>query len=323
LAVAFGFLLWSCAAIWFDAPVPTGIKVALGILLVSSSLVSLDRVRPLTRAALVPLALAGLVLVWWLQIEPRNDRDWSPEYANLPVIEMEKEIVTIRNFRNFRYSSPTDFEENWETRTYDLAQLEGLDMFFSYWGSPYIAHTVVSWQFENSKPLVISIETRREKGESYSALGGFFRQYELYYVVTDETDVIKLRTDYRKEQVYLYRLRAKPALARRILLDYFRSINGLNSRPEWYNAATENCTTTIRQHVETVAGSRPWTWKILVNGLLPQLAYQRGTINNTQPFEEIQRRSFISQKARALPQNEDYSQGIRRGLPSRPKLAIP
>lgn len=312
-------LLWSCAAIGYDAPLSPGLKIAVQGLLISATLVSLFRIRPLARASILPLTLTAMVLIWWLRIEPSNDRDWAPEYANLPSVEIDGEIVTIHNLRCFRYRSPTDFEQKWETRTYDLKKLIGIDLVFSHWGSPYIAHTIMSWQFTDSKPLAISIETRREKGETYSSTRGFFRQYELYYVVADETDVLKLRTNYRGEQVYLYRLRANPRLARKILMDYFHTINRLNSKPGWYNAFTQNCTTTIHHHVKSVAENRPWTWKLLVNGYLPQLGHQRGSMNNSLPFEEIQKRSLVSGKALSLSEGDDYSTGIRKNLPARPE----
>src|SRR6202035_2568939 len=112
------------------------------------------------------------------------------------------------------------------------------DMFLSYWGPTLIAHTIASWEFDDGRHLAISIETRKERGETYSALRGFFRQYELVYVVADEHDLIGLRTDYRGEQVYLYRLRVSAVPARALLVDYLQEINRLAEHPQWYNALT-------------------------------------------------------------------------------------
>ena len=125
-----------------------------------------------------------------------------------------------------------------------------MDLFLVVWGSPLIAHTIMSFGFDDGRYLAMSIETRKEKGEEYSAVGGFFKQYELIYVVADERDVVRLRTNYRGEEVYLYRLRESPEIARPMFLEYLRHVNRLRDRPEWYNALTHNCTTAIRGHVQ-------------------------------------------------------------------------
>jgi Domain of unknown function (DUF4105) len=141
--------------------------------------------------------------------------------------------LVLHNVRNFDYRSETDFTPRWETRTYDLAHLTGLDLVMSYWGSPWIAHTILSRTFADGPPLAISIETRRERAETYSALRGFFREYEIYYVAADERDLVRLRTNYRGEEVYLYRL-ATPPDRGALLLDYVKSMNALRDRPAWY-----------------------------------------------------------------------------------------
>ena len=272
-------------------------------------------VRPpvyaLTGVALAFLALLG----WWLSIPPRNDRDWSSDVARLPAATIVGRQVTIHNLRNFDYRSETDFTEQWETRTFDLDQLRGMDLFLSFWGPTLIAHTITSWEFADGSHLAISIETRKEKDESYSAVRGFFRQYELYYVVADERDVIRLRTNYRGERVYLYRLKVKPEFARALLLDYLAEVNRLAGRPRWYNALTHNCTTVIRHHVQEVSAGYPWSWKILANGYLDELAYARGTIDTGLPFAELRQRSEITAKAQAADRDPAFSQRLRVDLP--------
>ncbi len=174
----------------------------------------------------------------------------------------------------------------------------------------------VSWDFESGPPLTISIETRKEVGESYSAVRGFFRQFELYYVVSNENDVARVRTNYRGENLYLYRMRGDPEKARVLLLDYLQSINALHETPAWYNALEHNCTTSIRQHIRQVIPV-PWDWRVLVNGYLDQAGYEYGTFNNTLPFEELRQRSHINERAKAAGRS-DYSERIREGLPARP-----
>jgi len=215
--------------------------------------------------------------------------------SRTPKATIEGDLLTIENVRSFHYRSETDFDENWETRTYDLSKLRGVDMFFCFWDSPVIAHTIASWEFKDGPPLAISIETRKEIGESYSAILGFFRKFELYYVVSDERDVVTLRTNHRGEEVYLYRLKAPVSTARAVLLDYVRKIDELAASPSWYNAFTYNCTTQIHRHVQQVAPRNPFSWKILFNGYLPELGYERGTIDTSLSFEELRRASKCQQ----------------------------
>ncbi len=311
-------LLWGSAALWIDGPAARPLAGLLAAAFAGTGLVLLLFVRSRGRGLVAYAILLALVLAWWLSIPPRNDRDWLPEVARLPSASIDGDRVTIRNVRNFDYRAVDDFDARWEERRYDLADLRGADLFLSYWGSPWIAHTIASWDFGEGRHLAISIETRKERGESYSALLGFFRQFELYYVVADERDLIRLRTNHRNEDVYLYRLRATPENARRVLLDYLAEINELAERPKWYNAATHNCTTTIRHHVQHVAPGNPWDWRILVNGKIDRLGYERGNVDTSLPFEDLRARSAVSERALAMDRAADFSTEIRAGLPGMP-----
>jgi len=306
LAVA----MWSFAALWVDGS--SVAAVGFGVVAVVAAI----WLRPWRNAMLVVAAACLVVVVWWRSIEPRNDRDWLPDVSRTARVSIDGDRITIRNVRNFFYRSETDYDEYWEDRTYDLADLRGLDLFISYWGSPLIAHTIVSWEFDGSEPLAISIETRKEQGEEYSAVLGFFRQFELYYVVADERDLVRLRTNHRGEDVYLYRLQVPVETARALLLDYLTDIDRIADQPVWYNAATHNCTTGIRLHVQNVQAGQPWDWRILVNGYLDQLLYERGTVDTKLPFEQLRERSAISQRGIAADDAEDYSTRIRQGLPA-------
>jgi len=306
-------LAWACAALYFDGPLSGSLSLVFG----GAALLLFGWLRPFRRALSLYCALFLAVLVWWFSLEPSNDREWLPDVARLPSVRVEGDLATIRNVRNFVYRSEFDYDERWEERTYDLSKLEGVDIFLVYWGSPWIAHTIMSWVFGEGPPLAISIETRTEVGEGYSAVRGFFRQYEIYYVVADELDVIRLRTNYRGEEVYLYRLLAPPELARDVLLDYFEEINRLAVRPRWYNAFRYNCTTAIRHHVQSVSPGRPFDWRILVNGRLDELGYERGSIDTSLPFGELRRLSNITQRAKAIEGDSEFSARIREGLPGR------
>ena len=205
---------WWTLALVFAGPDPAWLRTGFAAAYALGTLAILLWLRPFGWALAVwGLALVAL-LIWWSTIRPSNDRDWQPDVARLPRVEVRGEQLTIRNVRNFDYRTEGDFTARYEDRTYDLSKLRGVDFFMSYWGSPAIAHTIMSWQFENAPPLAVSIETRKRRGQEYSALKGFFKQYEIIYVVADERDVVGLRTNHRGEQVYLYRLKSTPALAR-------------------------------------------------------------------------------------------------------------
>jgi len=306
---------WGALALWFDGPAERWLAGLLAGGFAVGCVAALTLVRPFGRGALAVLLAFIVVVAWWLTIPPRNDRDWSPDVARLPRATITGGRVRIENVRNFDYRTETDYTERWETRTYDLDHLRGVDLFLSFWGPTLIAHTIASWEFTDGPPLAISIETRKEKGETYSALRGFFRQYEVYYVVADERDVIRLRTNYRGERAYLYRLRMQPERARAVLLDYLQEVNHLAEHARWYNALTHNCTTTIRHHAQQVGAGRPWDWRILANGRLDELGYERGQIDTSLSFPELRTRSDITKKANAADAALDFSNRIREGLP--------
>ncbi len=258
----------------------------------------------------------ALVLGWWLTLKPTNTADWQPDVARLARAEIDGDLVTLHNVRNCDYRTESDYTPRWETRTVRLSQLTGIDMAIDYWGSPYMAHPIVSFQFADAPPVCFSIETRKKKGQSYSAIGGLYRQFELVYIVADERDVIRLRTNYRKgEDIYLYRLTIKPEKARERFLEYVNALNRLHDEPRWYNAITTNCTTAIRsQHP---AGERlPWDWRILVNGKGDEMLYERKAIHTAGlPFAELKRRVHINAAAREANDSPGFSKHIRAGVP--------
>jgi len=315
---ALGLGAWGAAALWFAGPGPTALRGALAAAVLLAALGSALLVQPRIRAALALAALTGLVFAWWGSLAASNSRDWQADVARAPTAEIQGDLVTVRNVRNFHYRSETDFDERWEDRRLDLAKLDGLDIFFSHWGSPLIAHTIMSWSFEGGQHLAVSIETRKEKTEEYSAVSGFFRQYELIYIAADERDVVKLRTNFRNEDVYVYRLRPTKERARAFLIDYLEAMNELAREPGWYNALTTNCTTTIRQRVMHAGGNLPLSWKLLANGHLPELLYQRGSFDTSMPFPELKATSHINERARAAGESDGFSAAIRAGLPMPP-----
>ena len=270
------------------------------------------------RRALAVYGVALLaVLGWRVSLQPSNERAWAPEVARLAHATIEGDRVTVHDIRNFDYRSETDFTPAYYDRTFDLRNLDGVDLLAAYWMGPAIAHMFVSFGFGDDH-LAVSIEARKVKGEGYSSLKGFFRQYELVYVVGDERDVVRVRTNYRKdppEDVYLFRVQGPRANARRVFLDYMRQINALHARAEFYNTATTNCTTNILFHTRVNVESLPMSWKVLLSGYAAEYAYDSGRLDRSLPFAELKRRSLINARAQAADQAPDFSRRIREGLP--------
>jgi hypothetical protein len=276
-----------------------------------------------------PFALLAVVfavfLFFWRGVEASNDRDWQPDVAVLPFATFEGDYVTLHNIRNFEYRSETDYTPRYYDKTFDLRELDSVDLLAVYWMGDAIAHVMLSFGFAGRDYVTVSIETRKERGESYDTFRGFFRQYELIYVVGDERDLVRLRTNYRKnppEEVYLYRTNGPPESARRLFLDYLREINELTSKPAFYNTATTNCTTNVLRHTRVNPGDHSFSWKILLSGYAPLYAYEHGRLDTSLPFEELRKRSHINAAAQAADGAEDFSQRIRVGLP-KPAVQTP
>ena len=293
------------------ARLPAAAVLGIAVLLAPAGIV-LRRLRP----ALLVYAVGMLaVVVGWAGLRPTNYADWIPEVAQAPTAITGGDWVTIDNVRSFAWRTESDFEPRWEERRYDLRQLERLDLVASYWAGDAIAHTILSFGFKDGSQLAASIEIRRRVGQDYSAVAGFFRNYELVYVLADERDVIRLRTNVRHEQVFLYRLKTPPEAVRALFLEYLREVNMLAQQPEFYNTLTTNCTTQIRVNAIAAGGTVPWSWKVLISGYLPEYLYDRAIVDTRLPFEELRRRSLVDAAAQAADSDPAFSQRIRAGLP--------
>jgi hypothetical protein len=311
----FGVLtLWAVAALYFDARV-SWLRLPLAAIYGLGMLAVLTRVRPRRLAAGICAGGFVLVLAWWLSLKPSNQRDWQPDVAVLPYAEITGSQVTIHSIRNCAYRTETDFDPHYYDKTFNLGDLRTVDLFLVTWGSPHIAHTMVSFGFLGGDYVCFSIETRKEKGEAYSAVKGLFRQYELTYIIADERDLVRVRTNYRQgEEARLYRVRMTPEQGRTLFLDYLQRANALRERAEWYNALTDNCTSAIRAQ-RAAADRQPWDWRMLLNGHLDELLYERGMIATNLPFAELKQQSLVNARARAADQDPAFSERIRQNLP--------
>jgi hypothetical protein len=318
---------WSVLAILFTGPADALWRNSLAV---ASALVALTALvalysrpwRGRTLALAVHVMQFTALLFCWYRLEPSNERYWQADVAVLPYATIEGDLVTMHNIRNFDYRSETDYTPAWYDKTFDLRKLRGVDLITSYWMGPAIAHVFLSFDFGDDDHLAISIETRKEKGEAYSTLKGFFRQYELFYVVADERDVIRLRTNYRRspaEEVYLYPLHAPIEHGRQLFLEYIQRINTLKDHPAFYNSLTTNCTTGMWLHSRVNPQHLSFDWRIIASGYVPQLLYRHGLINSAGlPFAEVRRQAHINARAQAADDAVDFSRLIRTDNPAQP-----
>ncbi|MFT3849956.1 MAG: DUF4105 domain-containing protein [Propionivibrio sp.] len=311
--------LWQVLAVIYSWPLAgTAVRIPLAVLFAVVALVTLVCLgfpRWRWRALGCHTILFAALLAGWLHIEPSNERDWQTDVAVLPHATVEGDSVTVHNIRNFDYRSETDYTPAYYDKTFDLKKLEGVDLVAVYWMGPHIAHVFLSFAFAGDEHLAVSIETRKENGEDYSTLKGFFRQYELYYVVADERDVIRLRTNYRHdppEDLYVYRMAGSIENGRRLFLEYMEKVNRLKDTPEFYNTLTTNCTTNIWMNAGVNAERIPFSWKILASGHVPELLYEYGRIRTDGlPFDEVRQRALVNARAQAADQAADFSRRIR------------
>jgi hypothetical protein len=308
---------WGSLAIWYSDLAGGYVRGGLAGLFVLATLLAFVFLPGRLRTLAGFLVVFGGIVAWWLSIPASNDRAWQPDVAVLPYATVTGEQVTIHNIRNLNYRTETDFDVRYYDKTFDLNRLDSVDLIAVYWMGDAIAHIMVSFGFEGKDFVAFSIETRKEKGEGYSTLKGFFKQYELTYVVADERDLIRLRTDYRNppEDVYLYRGHMTPENSRKFFMEYVRQINSLKENPEWYNTLTTNCTTDVVRLSRAYGGKARYNWKVLLSGYAPQYAYENGSLDTSIPFEELRKLSYINPKARAIGDDPQFSRKIREGLP--------
>jgi hypothetical protein len=263
-------------------------------------------------------ASTALFFAWWATILPASNRNWTPDVARNVTATFGGDHVVITNVRNFTWRSETDFDQTWEQRTYSLAHVTDVDLILSYWMGESIAHTIISFGFDDAPRLAFSIEIRKESEESFSSVSGFFKQYELVIIAADERDVVRLRSNVRGEDVRIYRLRMRPTNAQRLLHTYLDEANDLARRPRFYNTLTSNCTTLVFDMARVIHPGLPLDSRIVFSGYLADYAYDVGGIDTSMPFEKLRDLSRIHEKAIAAGSDPDFSVRIREGMPVPP-----
>jgi hypothetical protein len=318
--VVLGTAAWGVGLLIFRLPGAIGIAGAIGFGIAGLA----GAVGIWSGAPRLPLSFAVLfigLIGWWASLQPSHSRDWIPELARLPQIARDGDRLTVTNLRDFRWRTETDYDQRWETRSYDLSRIEGVDLFLSYWSGEAIAHLLVSFTFADSSPLTFSIEVRREKGEEWSSLAGFFRVYEMAYVAADERDVVGLRTHARGEDVRMFRLRISPERAGEVLLAYVADVNRLAREPRWYNTITTNCTTVVYRLVGSLAPgwqfSLPLDPRVVLSGYLPGYLRDIGAVRQDLSLDQLVQQGKISARARSVTlDSPEFSRVIREGVPT-------
>ena len=311
------FFGWGILSLWYGSWPHWVCMIVLGFYVTAHSGAII--ISPKRRVPVFCLLAFLIPLSSFFLMQPSHDRQWQPDVAKMPYVDMSGNLAVVHHVRNCDYITETRYIPRYETRTYDLSRLQSVDLMLTDWGLTYIAHTMISFGFEDGQYLCFSIETRKEEGESYSAVKGFFRQYELIYVAGDERDLVRLRTNFRQgEDVYLYRLNiASLDNARNVLMAFFRQLNSLHETPQWYNALSENCMTSAfrlaRKHA--APGRADWHWSVILNGFADRRAFENKSIDTSMPFEALKRVSRINDRAMAADNSPDFSEIIRTGLP--------
>ncbi|NYE59629.1 hypothetical protein FHW58_000781 [Duganella sp. 1224] len=303
---------WGAGALWFQLPAaPIVRQLALGgwAILSVAALIFLWRRSWLPPAIWLALLLA--MMAWWSTIKPSHDRVWADDVARMVTGTVDGDIVTLDPVRNFDWRSDTDYKVRWERRQYDLRQLRSVDVALSYWMGPAIAHTLVSFGFADGRYLTFSIEIRKERGESFDALAGFFKRYETVLIAADERDILRVRTNARGEDMWLYRLKMPPEMMRSLFLAYLDEGEQLRRAPRFYNTLTGNCTTIIYQMARRIQPGLPLDWRLLASGYLDRYLYDLGALQGQGGFDALRQRAHITARARAAGDAADFSQRIR------------
>jgi hypothetical protein len=311
------FSVWSVLALWFQAPWGMLGRNSLITLWLAWTLLVfwlLWSGSAWLGIAGYALAFAGL-LGWWGTLTPSHERQWADDLAHITTGEVRGSQVILQNVRNFTWYGEHDYVAVWETREYDLTQLQSVDMITSYWGMPAIAHVLVSFGFADGSFVAFTVEVRREKTEVFSEVGGFFKQFELAIIASDERDVVHVRTNVRDEDAYLYRVGLSDAAMRSLFLAYVDEANRLARHPRFYQTVTANCTTLVFTMMQSIVDGLPLDYRLLLSGYLPSYVEKMGGLEPGYTLGELRESGRITQRAKQSGRSDDFSAVIRQDVP--------
>jgi hypothetical protein len=308
--------IWGAIALWYQQTGGRALKLLSLVLWGGVSLILIIALwQGQAAVSLTAFAvLFGALLIWWRGILPSNDRIWSDDVAQMTTGSVDADRVTLHNVRNFEWRSNADYTQRWETRSYDLGRLNSVDMIVSYWNLPAIAHMLISFGFDGGEHVVFSVEIRREKTEKYSEIGGFFKEFELSIIAADERDVIRVRTNVRGEDAYLYPIHMPASSMRSLFLGYVEEANALVRTPRFYNTLTVNCTTLVYHMMERIVGYLPLNYRLILSGYLPEYVYRVGGLDQRYSLQELRARGRITDRAKRADRSASFSADIRQGI---------
>jgi hypothetical protein len=308
---------WGCLALWYQTPGGRAVKSVAVAAWATASLATLIAIwqSQFTLAILGFASIFCILLAWWHRLKPSNNRVWADDVAQMTTGVVEGSQVTLSNVRNFDWLTNADYTQRWESRNYDLQRLESVDMILSYWSNPAIAHVLISFGFKEGDHVVFSVEIRRRKGDRFSEIGGFFKEFELSIVAADERDVIRVRTNVRREDDYLYQIRLPISAMRSLFLAYVDQANRLVTTPRFYNTISVNCTTLVYHMVKHIVGYLPWDYRLLLSGYLPAYVYDVGGLDARYKLQELRAFGRITERARKADRSDTFSADIRKGMP--------
>ena len=313
---------WLCMAVWIQQPINSLVSYALIGIWIAFALSILGIYFSSVfsrRKDILVYCLAFLAgLVWYFSLPALQDREWNPEVAKMLSYEKHGDQITLHNVRNFDWHADGGYTESWETRHYNLNEITGVNIITSYWMGPQIAHTLVSFDFANSAPLTFSIEIRKEKTEDFSAIGGFFRKFEVSLIAADEKDIIYTRSNARGEQVYFFPIKMGEAERKALFEEYLSKSDDLAKHAKWYNTLTSNCTTLVFDMVQAVSKKElPVDYRLLASGYLPNYLYDLNAISHQWSMQTWYQRAHVNPRVSKQQHlsSEQYSKLLRQGLP--------
>jgi hypothetical protein len=308
---------WGALALWYQAPGGRRWKSSISALWVAFAILCVAAVWSgwLVSGGSSFAAVYAALLIWWKSLSPSNDRNWADDVGRVAHGTIDRNHVTLHNVRTFEWRTTTDYTQRWETRHYDLERLVALDMIMSYWSGHAIAHTLISFGFDDGNHVVFSVEVRRERTEEFSEIGGFFKEFELSVIAAEERDIVRLRTNVRREKTYLYRLRIGPSAMRSLFLAYVDEANSLVNQPRFYQTLSGNCTILVYKMLRRIVGPLPLSYRLWLSGYLPEYVYSVGGLDMRYPLEELRTMGYISERARNADLSLTFSDDIRRGIP--------
>lgn len=235
----------------------------------------------------------------------------------MPRVTRHGPLIEIRNIRDFAWRSETDFDSHYITKTYDLRELDSVWYAVSRFGSiPGLAHSFLTFGF-GDEYVAISVEARRELGETYSPFRGVLGEYELIYVIGTERDVVGLRTNIWKEAVSLYPIRTTPEKIRQAFVDMGMRAEKLALAPELYNTISSSCSSNIVRHVNAInPGLIRSSFRTVLPGDSDRIAWRLGMIDSDLPYDRMREAFRIDLAAQTSALDAGFSKTIRRHLPS-------